>query len=79
MHESLDEFKFRQDPTTDDGVSCPLASKNAVNNLAPSFLLESSFMPVTSTSIIARTSSKFSTTRPHTVELASFERLKKFP
>ena len=27
MHKSLDEFEFRPDPTTDYGVSCPLASK----------------------------------------------------
>ena len=42
MHESLDEFEIRQDPTTDYGVSCPWASEkamyNVVNTLAPSFL-----------------------------------------
>ena len=41
MHERLDEFKFRQDPTTDYGVSSPWASEksmyNIVNTLAPSF------------------------------------------
>ena len=52
MHKSLDEFKFRQDPTTDYGVICPWASKksmnNVVNTLAPSFLIESSsFLQVT--------------------------------
>ena len=51
MHESLDEFEFRQDPTTDYGVRCPWASEksmyNVVNTLAPSFLFESSsFMQV---------------------------------
>ena len=51
MHESLDEFKFWQDPTTDYGESCPWASEksmyNVVNTLAPSFLIEfSSFLQV---------------------------------
>ena len=27
MHKSLDQFEFRSDPTTDYGVSCPLASE----------------------------------------------------
>ena len=27
MHESSEEFKIRPDPTTDCGVSCPLASE----------------------------------------------------
>ena len=46
MHESLDEFEFQQDSTSDYGVSCPWASEksmcNVVNTLAPSFLIESS-------------------------------------
>ena len=46
MHESLDEFEFRQDPTPDKRVSCPWASEksmyNVVNTIAPSFLIESS-------------------------------------
>ena len=33
MHESLDEFEFRQDPTTDYGVSYPLASEKSMNNV----------------------------------------------
>ena len=48
MHESLDEFKFWPDTTTDSGVICPRASENlmynAVNTLAPLFLVESSFI-----------------------------------
>ena len=45
MHESLDEFEFRQDPTTDYGVSCPWASEKSMYNVvnttvAPSFLIE---------------------------------------
>ena len=59
MHESLDEFKFRQDPTTDYGVSCTWASEksmyNVVNTLAPLFLIEfSSFMQVRRTTIRVR-------------------------
>ena len=41
MHESLDEFQFRLDTTTDSRVICPWASKksmyNVVITLAPSF------------------------------------------
>ena len=33
MHKSSDEFKFRQDRTTDYGVSCPWASKNFSHRL----------------------------------------------
>ena len=43
MHESLDEFKFRPDTTTNSRVICPCASEklmyNVVNTLAPSFLI----------------------------------------
>ena len=46
MHESLDEFEFRQDAITDYDVSCPWGSEksvhNVVNTLAPSFLIGSS-------------------------------------
>ena len=41
MHESLDEFKFRPDTTTNSRVICPCASEklmyNGVNTLAPIF------------------------------------------
>ena len=81
MHESVDEFQFCQDPTTDYGVSCPWGSEksmyNVVNTLAPSFLIESSsFMQVRRTTIISRKSLKFGTIQPHTAELAALERLK---
>ena len=64
MHESLDEFEFWQDPTTDYGVSCSWAPEkpmyNVVNTLAPSFLIESSsFMQVRRTTIISQMNSKF--------------------
>ena len=63
MHESLDEFEFPQDPTTDYEVSCPWASEksmyNVVNTLAPSFLIEySSFLQVTRTTIKSGLSSR---------------------
>ena len=84
MHESLDEFQFRLDTTTDSRVICPWASEksmyNVVNTLAPSFLIGSSlFFQVRRTTIISRTSSNFSQIRPMTAELAALERLKKFP
>ena len=51
---------------------------NLVSNLAPSFLIgSSSFLFVGKTTIISRTSSKFSTIRPHTAESAVLEGLKK--
>ena len=73
MRESFDEFEFRQDPTTNYGVSCPWASEktmyNVVNTSPPSFLIESSpFMLVWRSTVISRTSSKFSMIRPHTAE-----------
>ena len=46
MHESLDEFKFWPDTTTNYRVICPCASEkltyNVVNTLAPLFLIGSS-------------------------------------
>ena len=46
MHESLDEFKFREDTDTNTRVICPCASEkllyNVVSTLAPSFLIGSS-------------------------------------
>ena len=84
MHESLDEFKFRSDTTTDTKVICPCASEkllyNVVSTLAPSFLIgSSSYLQVTRTSITSRTSSKFGMIGPRTAELAALERLKKSP
>ena len=65
MHESLDEFQFRPDTTTDSRVICPWASENlmydVVNTLAPSFLIGSSlFLQVRRTTMISRTSLNFS-------------------
>ena len=43
MHESLDEFEFRPNTTTNSKVICPCASEkfmyNDVNTLAPLFFL----------------------------------------
>ena len=76
MHESLDEFRFRLDTTTNSRVICPWASEksmlNVVNTLVPSFLIGSSlFLQVRRTTIISRTSSNFSQIRPRTAELAA--------
>ena len=84
MLESLDEFEFRQDPTTEYGVSCLWASEksmhNVVNTLAPSFLIESSsFLQVTRTTIKSGLSSKLSLIGSCTAELAALERLKNSP
>ena len=55
MHESLDEFKFLPDTTTNSRVICPCASEKLmynVNTLAPSFLIRSSsYLQVTRTTI----------------------------
>ena len=51
-----------------------------MSTLAPSFLLGcSSYLQVTRTSIISRTSSKFGQIGPRTAELAALERLEKSP
>ena len=84
MHESLDEFKFRRDTTTNSRVICPCAPEklmyNVVNTLAPSVLIgSSSFLQVTRTTIKSWTSSKFDKIRPWTAELAALKGLEKSP
>ena len=70
MHDSLEEFKFRPDVTTDCGVSCPLVSektphrlimgKNGVAIFSQLFLIKSfSYLQVTMTYRRAWMSSKF--------------------
>ena len=77
MPESLIEFKFRPDTTTNSRVICPCASEkllyNVVNTPAPSFL------QVRRTTIKSQTSSKFDQIGPWTAELAALERLEKSP
>ena len=83
MHESLDEFKFRPDATTNQSYLHCVSEKlmyNVVNTLVPSFLIGySSFLQVTRTTIKSRTSLKFDQIRPWTAELAALERLEKSP
>ena len=83
MHESLDEFKFWPETTTNSKAICPCASEklmyNVVNTLALTFSIgSSSFLQVTRTTIKSRTTSKFGQIGQWTVEVASLERLKKF-
>ena len=84
MHESLDEFKFQPDTTTNTRAICPCASEilmyNVVTTLAPSFLIgSSSYLQVMRTFIRSHTSSKFNQIGPRTAELAALERLEKSP
>ena len=64
MHESLDEFKYPPDTTTNTRVICPCTSEklmyNVVNTLAPLFLIgSSSFLQVRRTTIKSWTCWKF--------------------
>ena len=82
MHESLDEFKFRPDTTTNTRIICRCTSENlmynVVNTLAPLFLIgSSSFLQVRRTTIKSWTSLKFDHIGPWTAELAALERLEK--
>ena len=84
MHESLNEFSFWPDTTTNSRVICPCAPEkllyNVVNTLAPSFLIGlSSYLQVTRTSITSWTSLKFGQIGPNTAELAALGHLEKSP
>ena len=81
MYKSLNEFEIRPDATTGFHVNhTVIIGKNVVSTLAPSFLIgSSSYLQVTRTSIISRTSSKFGQIGPRTAELAALERLEKSP
>ena len=84
MHESLDEFKFRPDTTTNSRVICPCASEklmyNVVNTLAPTFSIgSSSFFQLTRTTLKSGQSSNLRQIGPRAMELAAFERIEKFP
>ena len=84
MHESLDEFKFGPDTTTDSRAICPCVSEKlmyiVVNNLVPLFLIgPSSYWQVMRTYITSWTSSKLGQIGPRTAELAALERLEKTP
>ena len=84
MHDSLTEFKFRPDTTTNTRVICPLASEKmmyyVVSTLAPSFLIgSSSYLQLMRTSITSSTSSKFGQILPRSAELGALEYLEKSP
>ena len=84
MHESLDEFKFWPDTTTNSRVICPCASEilmyNVVNTLAPTLLIGShSFSQVTRTTLKSGQSSNLMQIVPRAGELAALERIEKFP
>ena len=84
MHESLDEFEFRPDNTTNTRVICICTSEklmyNVVNTLATLFLIgSSSFLQVRRTTIKSWTTLKFDNIGPWTAELAALERLEKSP
>ena len=57
-----------------------IMGENVVSTLAPSFLIRvSSYLQVTRTTIISRTSSNLGQIRPRTAELAALERFEKSP
>ena len=63
-----------------DSTHRVIMGENLVSTLVPSFLVgSSSYLQVTRTSIITRTSSNFGPIRPRPAELAALERLKKIP
>ena len=78
MHESLDEFKFRPDTTTNSRVICPCTSEklmyNVVNTLAPTFEIgSSSFFQITRITLKSGQSSNLRQIRPRAMELAALE------
>ena len=84
QHESLNEFKFRPDTTTNSRVICPCMSEklmyNVVITLAPQFLIGSfSFFQVTRTTLKSGQSSNLRQIGPRAVELAALDRIEKFP
>ena len=84
MHESLYEFKFRPNTTTNSRVICPCTSEklmyNVVNTLAPLFLIGSpSFLQEKENNHKVLTSLKFDQLGAWTAELAALEHLEKSP
>ena len=82
MHESSTGFEIRGDPTTDCGVSCPLASEKKEKRCCHFFsagfdwILFIHVLQVMMKYINAWISSKFGHIRPRTTELPALERLK---
>ena len=81
MYKSLNEFEIWPDTTTGFyGNHRVIMGENVVSTLAPSFFIgSSSYLQVTRTFIISRTSSKFGQIGPRTAELAALERLENSP
>ena len=80
MYKSFNEFEIRPDATNGFHGNHSYNGENDVSTLVPSFLIgSSSYLQVTWTSIISRTSSKFGQIGPRTAELAALERLEKSP
>ena len=84
LHKSLDQFEFKQDPTTGFGVSCHWASDKSrykvVNTLDPSFLIKSfSFVQVRRVIIKSGPSLKFSLIGQCTTQLAALKCLNNSP
>ena len=72
----MDELEFLPDPTTECGVTDPVASEksmfNVINTLAPSFFIGSfSFLQVTRTVMISQMSSNFGQIGLRTAELTA--------
>ena len=81
IHESLDEFDIRPDPTTGfHGNRLGYDGKNCVSTFTWLFFIRSfPYLQVTMTCMRAQTNSNFGLIGPPTVELAALERLKKSP
>ena len=80
MYKSLNEFKIRPDATTGfHGNHRVIMGEKCCVHSSAFIFGSSSYLQVTRTSIISRTSSKFGQIGPRTAELAALERLEKSP
>ena len=81
IHESLDEFDIRPDPSAGfHGNRYGYDGKNGVSAFSRLFFIHSfPYLQVTMTCMRARMSSILGLIGPPTVELAALERLKKIP
>ena len=82
MHESLDEFTFWPDTTTNSRVICPCASEkwmyNVVNTLARAYILDRIFFILSGNKDYLKVWN-LRQIQPRALELAALERIKKFP
>ena len=82
MHESLDEFKFQPDTTTNSRVICPCVSEKLMYNVnTSSFIFDRIFFILAGKEDNHNILDEFEygQIRPRTAELAALERPKKFP